>query len=81
LLAKVIAWGHDRTEAIARMRRALAEFCLDGLATTLPYQRALLEDPRFQQGDVSTDFVAQHVREVLGDGKSPRDDTEGSSRG
>jgi acetyl-CoA carboxylase biotin carboxylase subunit len=81
LLAKVIAWGHDRTEAIARMRRALAEFCLDGLATTLPYQRALLEDPRFQEGDVSTDFVAQHVREALRDGASPSDGMEGSSHG
>ena len=61
LLAKVIAWGHDRGEALARMRRALAELRIEGLATTLPYQRRLLEDAAFQRGDISTEFVTRQM--------------------
>jgi acetyl-CoA carboxylase biotin carboxylase subunit len=57
LLAKVLAWGRDRAEAMARMRRALVEMHVDGVATTLPFHRALLEDPRFCGGDVHTRFV------------------------
>jgi acetyl-CoA carboxylase biotin carboxylase subunit len=69
LLAKVIAWGPDRAEAVARMRRALGEFCLEGLPTTLSYQRALLAEPAFLAGQVSTEFVAQHLRGAVGTGE------------
>ncbi|HYV46140.1 MAG TPA: acetyl-CoA carboxylase biotin carboxylase subunit, partial [Myxococcaceae bacterium] len=50
LVAKVIAHGATRAEAIARMRRALAEFLLEGIKTTIPFHTRLLSDPRFVEG-------------------------------
>jgi acetyl-CoA/propionyl-CoA carboxylase biotin carboxyl carrier protein len=47
LLAKLIVWGESRDEALARSRRALAEYVVDGLATALPFHRAVVEDPAF----------------------------------
>ncbi|GAA2176989.1 acetyl/propionyl/methylcrotonyl-CoA carboxylase subunit alpha [Leucobacter tardus] len=47
LLAKLVVWGADRDEAIARARRALAEFTVDGVATVLPFDRHIVEDPAF----------------------------------
>jgi len=60
LLAKLIVWGADREEAVARGRRALAEFVLAGPATTIPFHRALLEEPDFLQGRLSTHFIQEH---------------------
>jgi acetyl-CoA carboxylase, biotin carboxylase subunit len=57
LLAKVIVHGADRGEAIARMRRALAEFLLEGIKTTIPFHARLLTDPRFVEGAYSTAFL------------------------
>ncbi|MFF2393137.1 acetyl/propionyl/methylcrotonyl-CoA carboxylase subunit alpha [Nocardia sp. NPDC058114] len=47
LLAKVIVTGADRDQALARSRRVLAELTVDGVATTLPFHRAVLDDPAF----------------------------------
>jgi acetyl-CoA/propionyl-CoA carboxylase biotin carboxyl carrier protein len=47
LLAKLIAWGRDRDEALARARRALAEFQIEGVATVLPFARYVVTDPAF----------------------------------
>ena len=57
LLAKVIAWGRDRRESIARMRRALAEMDVEGIHTTLPFHRRLMNDDRFRCGDVHTRYI------------------------
>ena len=57
LVAKIVAWGRDRDEAIARMRRALAETEIDGVPTTVPFHARLLADERFRRGDVHTRFV------------------------
>ncbi|HIE44550.1 MAG TPA: acetyl-CoA carboxylase biotin carboxylase subunit [Candidatus Omnitrophica bacterium] len=51
LLAKLIVWGKNRDESIARMRRALAEFSIEGIKTTLQFHRQLLSDPLFVEGD------------------------------
>src|SRR5450432_2874388 len=59
LLSKLIVWGRDRAQAIARMRRALAEYQIVGVRTTLPFARWLMEQPRFIAGDLSTDFIAE----------------------
>jgi acetyl-CoA carboxylase biotin carboxylase subunit len=59
LLSKLIVWGKDRAQAIARMRRALAEYQIVGVRTTLPFARWLMEHPRFLAGDFSTDFIAE----------------------
>jgi acetyl-CoA carboxylase biotin carboxylase subunit len=57
LIAKLITWGQDRDEAIARMRRALAETRIEGVHTTLAFHARLLDDERFRSGCVDTRFV------------------------
>jgi acetyl-CoA carboxylase biotin carboxylase subunit len=57
LVAKVITHGADRNEAVTRMRRAVAEFIVEGIKTTLPLHTRLLADPRFAAGDYSTTFL------------------------
>jgi acetyl-CoA carboxylase biotin carboxylase subunit len=57
LLAKVIARGENRTEAIARMRRALSELELTGVPTTVGFHARLLGDERFVRGEVHTRFI------------------------
>ena len=59
LLSKLIVWGKDRDHAIARMRRALDEYTILGVQTTLPFARWLMDNPRYQAGDMSTDFIAE----------------------
>jgi acetyl-CoA carboxylase biotin carboxylase subunit len=61
LIAKVIAWGHDRDEALARMRRALSETRVAGVQTTLPFHARLLGDARFSRADVHTRFVENEL--------------------
>jgi acetyl-CoA/propionyl-CoA carboxylase biotin carboxyl carrier protein len=51
LLAKLIVWGESREEALARSRRALGEFIVDGMATALPFHRAVVNDPAFAPTD------------------------------
>jgi acetyl-CoA carboxylase, biotin carboxylase subunit len=57
LVAKVITHGADRAEALARMRRAMAEFIVEGIKTTIPLHARLLADPRFVSADYSTTFL------------------------
>jgi acetyl-CoA carboxylase biotin carboxylase subunit len=59
LLAKLIAWGSDRDEAIARARRAAEELRVDGIATTLPFHLRVLSDPGFVAGEYHTDYLAE----------------------
>ncbi len=59
LLAKVVTCGRDRAQAIARMRRVLAEVTIEGVATTLPFHRDLLENPEFVEGRFDTEFVTR----------------------
>jgi acetyl/propionyl-CoA carboxylase alpha subunit len=59
LLAKLICWGRSREEAIARLRRALDEYRLTGVRTSLPFHRWLVRDPAFLAGDLSTAFIAE----------------------
>jgi acetyl-CoA carboxylase biotin carboxylase subunit len=57
MIAKVICHGLDRDEAIRRMIRALEECVVDGVKNTIEFQRAILLDPRFQRGELSTRFL------------------------
>ncbi|MCG8349517.1 MAG: acetyl-CoA carboxylase biotin carboxylase subunit [Chloroflexales bacterium] len=60
LLAKLVTWGQDRTEAIARMRRALKDFKIEGVATTIPFHQATMEHSVFASGDFSVNFIPRH---------------------
>jgi pyruvate carboxylase subunit A len=59
MIAKVIAWGGDRQEAISRMRRALWEYVIAGIGTNIPFHRAVMRNPRFLAGALSTHFIEQ----------------------
>ena len=54
LVGKLITHGQDRTEAIARMRRALSELTIEGIKTTIPLHKRIMRDNRFLSGTVST---------------------------
>ena len=63
LLAKVIGFGVDREEALARVRRAVDEFEIEGIATNLDLHRRILRSPRFVASDVSTGFMEDFLLE------------------
>jgi acetyl-CoA carboxylase biotin carboxylase subunit len=57
LLAKLVTWGPDRTVAIRRLQRALAEYSITGIQTNIALFREILDDPEFLAGDISTEFI------------------------
>jgi acetyl-CoA carboxylase biotin carboxylase subunit len=57
LIAKLIVWGRDRDEAIGRGRRALDFFVIEGVQTTIPLHRRILDEPDFIGGRLSTRFM------------------------
>jgi acetyl-CoA carboxylase, biotin carboxylase subunit len=61
LIAKLIVWGRDREEAIARGRRALQEFTVDGIRTTIPFHLQILDNPGFLRGDYHTEYLAERA--------------------
>jgi acetyl-CoA carboxylase biotin carboxylase subunit len=68
LLAKLIVHGSDRREAIERARRALAAFHVDGVETTIPFHRRILEHPAFVGGRIHTRWVEE---ELMAEGSGP----------
>ena len=79
LVAKLIAWGRDRDEAIARMRRALDEYGIGGIKTNIPFHRAGMGNGRFLRGDLGTHFVEREttlledMRKVVEEGRTVGD--------
>jgi len=57
MIGKLITYGKDRTEAMNRMTRALSEYLITGIKTTIPFSLAILQDPDFRRGQYSTNFV------------------------
>ncbi|HEY9715540.1 MAG TPA: acetyl-CoA carboxylase biotin carboxylase subunit [Chroococcales cyanobacterium] len=68
LVSKLIVWGENRTEAIHRMQRALDEYAITGIRTTIAFHLKVLAHPAFQGGDVSTDFIEKYMMQ---ENKSP----------
>jgi acetyl-CoA/propionyl-CoA carboxylase, biotin carboxylase, biotin carboxyl carrier protein len=64
LFAKLIVRGSDREEALARLARALAEFRVEGISTTLPFYRAILDDEVFVSGDYTTGYIAERMQHL-----------------
>ncbi|OQW48278.1 MAG: acetyl-CoA carboxylase biotin carboxylase subunit [Proteobacteria bacterium SG_bin6] len=63
MIAKLIVWGHSREGALKRLRRALKEFVVEGVTTTIPLHQALLDDPEFQQGDYTIKWLEAWLAE------------------
>ena len=57
MISKLITFGKDRREAMDKMSRALGEYMITGIKTTIPFQLAILQDPNFRRGVYSTNFV------------------------
>jgi acetyl-CoA carboxylase biotin carboxylase subunit len=60
MVAKLIVWGRDRQEAIDRMKRALGEFEIEGVHTTIPFHLKVLNHPKFIRGDFDIKFLDEH---------------------
>ena len=67
MIAKLIVWGATRDDAIARMKRALAEFAIDGIRTTIPFHMKLLSHPKFLSGDFDIKFLEDNDINLIED--------------
>jgi acetyl-CoA carboxylase, biotin carboxylase subunit len=65
MVAKLIVWGQDREEACARARRALDEFVIEGIKTTIPFHRRALGNVIFCKGEATTDFIETQMGDLL----------------
>ncbi len=59
MIAKLVTYGRDRRETMNKMSRALAEYMITGVKTTISFQQAILQDPNFRRGAYSTSFIEQ----------------------
>lgn len=73
LLSKLISWGRSRDEAVERMKRALSEYQIYGIKTTIPFFKRILQHPKFISGDYNTHFIAD--LEKVTDDQSPEEKT------
>jgi acetyl-CoA carboxylase biotin carboxylase subunit len=64
LLGKLIVWGADREQAIARMQRALDECVITGVPTTGPFHKLILDHHAFKAGTVDTGFIPKYIDEL-----------------
>jgi acetyl-CoA carboxylase biotin carboxylase subunit len=60
MIAKLVVHAETRDDAIMRMRRALNEFIIEGVKTTIPMHIKILDDAQFQSGDISTKFMERY---------------------
>jgi acetyl-CoA carboxylase, biotin carboxylase subunit len=70
LIAKLVAHGVDRSEAIAKMERALGQFIVQGIDTSIPLHQLILEDPDFRRGQFNTGFMERFLARQTA-GKEP----------
>lgn len=61
MVGKLIVWGATRDEAIARMKRALDEFVIEGIHTTIPFQQKVLDNAFYRRGEVYTNFIQRRI--------------------
>jgi acetyl-CoA carboxylase biotin carboxylase subunit len=63
LVSKLVVWGEDRAQAVARMKRALRDYVIAGIRHNIPFHLAVLDDPDFLSGHYDTSFIATHRAE------------------
>jgi len=71
MVAKLVTWGLDRPEAVARMRRALSEFVVKGIKTSIPFHVKVMNHPVFLKGHYDTGFVDDHMDGGMGAPEDP----------
>lgn len=62
MIGKLICWGRTRNEARRRMYRALKEYVITGIETTIPFHQAIIEDPVFTSGNFNTGFIEEYYK-------------------
>jgi acetyl-CoA carboxylase biotin carboxylase subunit len=65
LIVKLAAWGSNREESIRRMQNALDELVIEGVKTTIPFHRKIMEDECFLKGDVHINFIEERIGDLL----------------
>lgn len=65
MISKLISWGRTREEAIDRMRRALFEYNITGVKTSIRFQKRIMEHPDFRKGNYNTHFIPDHFDELM----------------
>jgi acetyl-CoA carboxylase biotin carboxylase subunit len=78
LLGKLIAWGNDRAEALARLQRAIEEYAITGIKTNVSLLGAILRDSEFVSGEIFTRWLDERLPDFL---ESSKDLGEGNPRG
>jgi acetyl-CoA carboxylase biotin carboxylase subunit len=68
MIAKMITTAQTREEAINKMRRALDEFVIEGVKTTIPFHQQLMDHPDYLAGNYTTKFMEDFVMEPQGEG-------------
>jgi acetyl-CoA/propionyl-CoA carboxylase biotin carboxyl carrier protein len=81
MIAKLIVWGSDREECLARSKRALAEYDLEGVVTIVPFHRLMLDDERFVAGTHTTKYLDEELDEALVADAQEKWGTESSAGG
>jgi acetyl-CoA/propionyl-CoA carboxylase biotin carboxyl carrier protein len=71
LVSKLVVWAPNRESARRRLLRALDEYVIEGIVTTIPFARAVLETPEFIEGQIGTQFVAVHGEELIAASAQP----------
>ena len=61
MIAKLIVHGHDRVEAIAKMERALSQFVVQGIDTSISLHQAIFQDEGFRKGEFDTKFMERFL--------------------
>ena len=64
MISKLITYGRDRTDAINRMKRALSEYIILGVTTTIPFHKAILRNPNFISGNLNTHFIDTYKKGI-----------------
>lgn len=65
MISKLIVWGRNRNEAIARMQRALSEYIILGVKTTIPFHKSMMSNQHFRAAGLHTHFVDQYKNEII----------------
>ena len=65
MITKIISWGRTRTEAIARMKRALFEYKITGVKTSIKFLEKIMDNKDFIDGNYDTHFIEKHIDELL----------------
>lgn len=61
MIAKLIAWGQNREEALQRLQQALTHYFIGGIKTNIPFLQAICQHPKFSQAELSTDFLSKEI--------------------